>query len=279
MCIILQTDRPFLSPVFPQLRLSDTSLLEGFIFLLDPAFYSPLAEAFVSGLKASLPGDLSGITIEPLADSTHRAAEVLDENSSLVIPVLPSSCSGDSGVPLAVIAKIAKQPLTVDTHGCEGSSPPRQNSGGSQETGSPRFSSFLLQGLSMGCDGAVSSKNEHSKLFLLLLPIFSLDVQVVGRGCCYGCHNYSRKGISSVVVQLVIPGEGGSEEQSTSKQLSASTSKAAATAVRLDSADIDDECDVDATLPGTSAQSVGVLGAAVSDAATSHTLDPFAARK
>ena len=59
-----------------------------------------------------------------------------------------------------------------------------------------------------------------------------------------------------VLVQLVIPGEGGSGEQSTSKQPSVLTSNTAATAVRFSFADSGDEGDANVTLPGTSRQAV-----------------------
>ena len=130
--------------------------------LLGSTFSSLLAEASVSNLEASFPADLSGITIEPIADSTHRAADVLDEVSAPIVPVLHSSCSRDSDVPLALVAKIVDPAVVVGTHGGEGL-PLRQMSGGSQKTGSPQFSSYLRRDSSAGDGGAVSSKIKHGK--------------------------------------------------------------------------------------------------------------------
>ena len=120
--IILLTDRPFLSLVFPQLRFSDASLWDVDL-LLDPPFSSPLAGASDSVLKATLPGDFSGIAIEPLADSTHRATEAPDEVATPAVPVLPSSCSDDSYVPLADITKVVVPAVTAVTREGKGSPP------------------------------------------------------------------------------------------------------------------------------------------------------------
>ena len=82
----------------------------------------------------------------------------------------------------------------------------------------------------------------------------------------------------SFIVQSVVPGEGESRGQSTSKLPPRSTSKSVTPTVRFSLVDIDGGCDVDAALPGTSAPSFGALQAVVSDA-ESHTLDPFVARE
>ena len=55
---------------------------------LDPTFFSPLAGASDSNLEASLPADLSGIAIEPIAESSHRAGDVLDDVAAAIAPTL-----------------------------------------------------------------------------------------------------------------------------------------------------------------------------------------------
>ena len=122
--IILATDRHFLCFVFPLLSFSDV-LLRDVYWLLGPTFSSPLAGASISNLESALPADLSGIAIELIADLTHRAADVLDEVSVPIVLVLPSSCSGGSDGPRAVVAKVVDAAVFVGTHGGEG--PPSSN--------------------------------------------------------------------------------------------------------------------------------------------------------
>ena len=110
--------------------------------LLDPTFSSPLAGASVSHLETSLPADLSGISIEPIAESTHRVGD-----SSVTVGAAnarnPSPACSDSDVPLAAVARSVNPSRTVATRGGEGSPPTQENVVGSQKTVSPRFSSLL----------------------------------------------------------------------------------------------------------------------------------------
>ena len=91
--------------------------------LLDPTPSPPLAGGSVAELRASLPGDLSGISLEPLAESTHGGGEMVTEVSPPAVSVLPTCCSEDSDVPLATLAKVAKAVDEMDSHGGEGLSP------------------------------------------------------------------------------------------------------------------------------------------------------------
>ena len=77
--------------------------------LLDPPPSPPLAGDSVAEFRASLPGDLSGIMIEPLAESTQGVGGIETGVTAAVVPVPPSCCSGDSDVPLAVLAKDASR--------------------------------------------------------------------------------------------------------------------------------------------------------------------------
>ena len=91
--------------------------------LLDPTPSPPLAGGSVAELRASLPGDLSGISLEPLAESTHGGGEMVTEVSPPAVSVLPTCCSEDSDVLLAALAKVAKAVDEMDSHGGEGLSP------------------------------------------------------------------------------------------------------------------------------------------------------------
>ena len=95
--------------------------------LLDPPPSPPLAGDSVAEFRASLPGDLSGILIEPLAESTQGVGEIESGVTAPVVPVLPSCCSGDSDVPLAVLAKVASRVDKDATHEGEGLPPPLLN--------------------------------------------------------------------------------------------------------------------------------------------------------
>ena len=90
--------------------------------LLDPP-PSPLAGGSVAEFRAPLPRDLSGILIEPLAESTQGVGEIESGVTAPVVPVLPSCCSGDSDVPLAVLAKVASRVDKDATHEGEGLPP------------------------------------------------------------------------------------------------------------------------------------------------------------
>ena len=91
--------------------------------LLDPTPSPPLAGGSVAELRASLPGDLSGISLEPLAESTHGGGEIVTEVSPPAASVLPTCCSEDSDVPLAALAKVANAVDKMDSRGGEGLSP------------------------------------------------------------------------------------------------------------------------------------------------------------
>ena len=91
--------------------------------LTDPTPSPPLAGDSVAEFRASLPGDLFGISIEPLAESTHGAGEIVTEVSPPAVSVFPSCCSEDSDVPLAVLAKVASAVGKMDSHGGEGLPP------------------------------------------------------------------------------------------------------------------------------------------------------------
>ena len=92
--------------------------------LLGPPPSPPLAGDSVAEFRASLPGDLSGILIEPLAESTQGVGEIESGVTAPVVPVLPSCCSEDSDVPLAVLAKVASRVDKDATHEGEGLPPP-----------------------------------------------------------------------------------------------------------------------------------------------------------
>ena len=94
-----------------------------FCLLLDPTPSPPLAGGSVAELRASLPGDLSGISLEPLAESTHGGGEIVTEVSPPAASVLPTCCSEDSDVPLAALAKVANAVDKMDSRGGEGLSP------------------------------------------------------------------------------------------------------------------------------------------------------------
>ena len=69
--------------------------------LLDPTPSPPLAGGSVAELRASLPGDLSGISLEPLAESTHGGGEIVTEVSPpaasvISAPPVPSSSGSSS---------------------------------------------------------------------------------------------------------------------------------------------------------------------------------------
>ena len=127
--------------------------------LLGPTFSSPLAGASDTALRATLPGDLSSIAVDPFADSPRQATEVLDRVVAQAIPDLSASCSDNSDVPLATIAKAVVPANTADTHAGEGSPPSSRLT-----TGSPRYSAFLHRKDSLGGSGTVPSGNERGKL-------------------------------------------------------------------------------------------------------------------
>ena len=91
--------------------------------LLDPPPSPHLAGDSVAEFRASLPGDLSGIYIEPLAESTQGVGEIESVITAPVAPVPPSCCSGDSDVPLAVLVKVASTVNKDATHEGEGLPP------------------------------------------------------------------------------------------------------------------------------------------------------------
>ena len=95
--------------------------------LLDPPPSPPLAGDSVAEFRATLPGDLSGILIEPLAESTQGVGGIETGVTAAVVPVPPSCCSGDSDVPLAVLAKDASRVDKDATHEGEGLPPPLLN--------------------------------------------------------------------------------------------------------------------------------------------------------
>ena len=95
--------------------------------LLDPPPSPPLAGDSVAEFRASLPGDLSGIMIEPLAESTQGVGGIETGVTAAVVPVPPSCCSGDSDVPLAVLAKDASRVDKDATREGEGLPPPLLN--------------------------------------------------------------------------------------------------------------------------------------------------------
>ena len=145
-----------------QLRFPDASLWDVYL-LPEPTFSSPLAGASDTALKASLPGDLSGVSLVPLADSTHHAT---DSPVDVPAPASPDlHGSSDSDVPLADIIKVAAPTVVAVAHEGEGATPPlKERAGSSQTTVSPRFSSFLRQEVASGGAEAVSSKNKHGEL-------------------------------------------------------------------------------------------------------------------
>ena len=110
--------------------------------LLDPTFSSPLVGASASHLETSLPADLSGISIEPIAESTHRVGDSSVTVGAAIAPNPSPTCS-DSDVPLAAVARSVNPSGTVATRGGEGSPPTQENVVESQKTVSPCFSSFL----------------------------------------------------------------------------------------------------------------------------------------
>ena len=171
--IILATDTPFLCLLFPQLSFSDASLRDVYL-LLEPTFSSPLAGASVSNLEASLPADLSGITIEPHADSTRRAADVLDKVSAPIVPVLPSSCVGDLDVSLAVLfLQRLLIPCCCCGHSRRWGVSPSSNFWRQSENWFSAVLIILAQGSSAGGDWAESSKIKHGKCVWYWFPSLS----------------------------------------------------------------------------------------------------------
>ena len=82
----------------------------------------------------------------------------------------------------------------------------------------------------------------------------------------------------SVLVQLIVPEDGGTDDQSASKSSLKDRTGIAVPTVRFSLLDADETCEVVTTLPGMSVQSGEVLRAGISDA-ENHTLDPFVARE
>ena len=130
--------------------------------LTDPTPSPHLAGDSVAEFRAFLPGDLSGISIEPLAESTHGAGEIVTEVSPPAVSVFPSCCSEDSDVTLAVLAKVASAVDKMDSHGGEGL-PPAQKTTEGQKTVCPKFSSFLCRKRTEGGTGAEGSKGKRGE--------------------------------------------------------------------------------------------------------------------
>ena len=132
--------------------------------LLDPPPSPPLAGDSVAEFRASLPGDLSGILIEPLAESTQGVGGIETGVTAAVVPVPPSCCSGDSDVPLAVLAKDAIRVDKDATHEGEGLPPPlEQRSTGVLQANTPRFRKRVARDA-----GSEGSKSKRGELFSLL---------------------------------------------------------------------------------------------------------------
>ena len=144
--------------------------------LLDPTPSPPLAGGFVAELRASLPGDLSGISLEPLAESTHGGGEIVTEVSPPAASVLPTCCSEDSDVPLAALAKVANAVDNMDSRGGEGLSPPAQGNVEGQKTVSPRFSSFLRRKRTEGSSGDGGTKVKRGELSYCCFDIYMIFV-------------------------------------------------------------------------------------------------------
>ena len=144
--------------------------------LLDPTPSPPLAGGSVAELRASLPGDLSGISLEPLAESTHGGGEMVTEVSPPAVSVLPTCCSEDSDVPLATLAKVAKAVDEMDSHGGEGLSPPAQRKTEGQKTVSPQFSSFLRRKRTEGSSDGGGTKAKRSELSYCCFDIYMIFV-------------------------------------------------------------------------------------------------------
>ena len=144
--------------------------------LLDPTPSPPLAGGSVAELRASLPGDLSGISLEPLAESTHGGGEIVTEVSPPAASVLPTCCSEDSDVPLAALAKVANAVDKMDSRGGEGLSPPAQRNAEGQKTVSPRFSSFLRRKRTEGSSGGGGTKVKRGELSYCCFDIYMIFV-------------------------------------------------------------------------------------------------------
>ena len=132
--------------------------------LLDPPPSPPLAGDSVAEFRASLPGDLSGIMIEPLAESTQGVGGIETGASAAVVPVPPSCCSGDSDVPLAVLAKDASRVDKDATREGEGLPPPlEQGSAGVLQADILRSRKRIAKDA-----GSEGSKSKRGELFPLL---------------------------------------------------------------------------------------------------------------
>ena len=111
--------------------------------LPEPTFPSPLAGASNTALKASLPGDLSGVSLVPLADSTHHAT---DSPVDVPAPAAPDlHGSSDSDVTLADIIKVAAPTVVAVAHEGEGAPPLSK-----REQGVARL--LFLRGFRHSCD-------------------------------------------------------------------------------------------------------------------------------
>ena len=82
----------------------------------------------------------------------------------------------------------------------------------------------------------------------------------------------------SVLVQLIVPEDGGTDDQSASKSSLKDRTGIAVPTVRFSLLDADETCEVVTALPGMAVQSGEMSRAGISDA-ENHTLDPFVARE
>ena len=234
--------------------------------LLDPTFSSPLAGASVSHLESSLPADLSGISIEPIAESTHRVGDSSVTVGAAIAPNPSPTCS-DSDVPLAAVARSVNPSGTFATRGGEGSPPTQKNVVESQKTVSPRFSSFLHKVQTTDDDDDRLTGSKHGELIRLSMHLS------VGVFCGWGFFSLLGVGVLfAVLVRLVVPDKGGSGVQSTSGQCVSLVPGVATPVVRFSFADSGEE---DAE-PGSS-QRVSIQRPSMD--VENVSVDPFVARK
>ena len=82
----------------------------------------------------------------------------------------------------------------------------------------------------------------------------------------------------SVLVQLIVPEDGGADDQSVSKSSLRDRTGVAVPSVRFSLLDADETCELVTALPSKAVQPGEISRAGISDA-ESHTLDPFVARE